>query len=731
MEIPADIPALSPPPGPNAARNPRILIVDDNPAIHEDFCKILGAEASDSSFDADEIEVFGEVTRGRSLRCTFELGFASQGAQALEMVRAAKEEGYPYSLVFTDMRMPPGWDGCETTVRLWQVDPDLQIVICTAYSDRSWEEMMEKFQSPERVLILKKPFDAVEVLQLAHALTEKWSLLQSARRNTEQLERMVLARTQELREANARLQSEIAIRHHAEERVREQAGLLDKAQDAIFVHDLDERVLFWNRSAERLYGLATETVLGYPLPASLSPEPSLFAEARKITLEKGDWTGDLAQRTATGREFIVESRWTLVRDDAGQPKSILVINTDVTETRRLEQNMLRAQRMECIDTLAGGIAHDLNNVLQPVVLSIDTLTPRLPDPESTAIFQMMRANILRGTSLIRQLLLFARGSEGPRMTVQAATLVREISGVVQTTFPKTIFYAGPGDVSSCWPLLGDPTQLYQVLLNLCLNARDAMPHGGQLSLTVENVEVDDVTAATQPDAQPGRHVAFTLTDTGCGIPPHLRAKIFDPFFTTKDVGQGTGLGLSTSLSIVQSHGGFITVQAGQNGGTCFRVFLPVNPETVEGEAPFRLPQAEETPRGSGERILVVDDEPTVRSAMKQTLECFGYEVTLAQDGVDGLRCYAEDRSGIKAVITDVAMPNMDGPALIRTLQRLDPSVKTLVTTGMASELSMQSLRSLGITQVITKPCDGLVILRALHELLHGESSASQLRPAHS
>ncbi|MEO7319256.1 MAG: PAS domain S-box protein, partial [Chthoniobacteraceae bacterium] len=375
--------------------NHRILVVDDNEAIHADFRKILGTDATEMDFDAEEAAVFGEsetpVQRGQ-----FEIDFALQGREALELVRAAVQRGERYAVAFMDMRMPPGWDGLETTQKLWEVDPDLQIVICTAYSDRSWEEMMDVIENPERVLILKKPFDSIEVLQFAHALTRKWELSQALTGRFADLEVLVGERTHALAISNQQLRSEISERIRAEAQIREQAALLDKARDAILVRDLDDVVLYWNASAERLYGWTAVEAVGRKVTDLIYKDPTVFLEARRIVIERGEWIGEFMHTTKDGPAIPIEGHWTLVRDDAGRPKSVLAINTDITARKNLEGQLLRSQRMESIGLLAGGIAHDLNNMLSPILMALDILQSRFPDAESRQLLDVLEASAQRG-----------------------------------------------------------------------------------------------------------------------------------------------------------------------------------------------------------------------------------------------------------------------------------------------------------------------------------------------
>jgi len=371
---------------------------------------------------------------------------------------------------------------------------------------------------------------------------------------------------------------------------------------------------------------------------------------------------------------------------------------DQTERKKLEQQFLRAQRMESVGTLAGGIAHDLNNALSPIITSIDLLKMRFTDPESAELISIIGASAQRGADMVRQVLSFARGVEGKRMELQIKHLVKEMEQIANDTFLKHIHVrtSVPFDL---WTVLGDPTQIHQVLLNLCVNARDAMPAGGTLSITAENVTLDSQYAGMNADARPGPYVALEVEDTGTGMPAAILDKIFEPFFTTKEVGKGTGLGLSTSLAIVKSHGGFIRVSSEMGKGTRFRVFLPSSSAgTGESAAETEL----QMPRGHGECILVIDDEDSVRRITRQTLEAFGYEVILAADGTEAVGIYAKRSHHIAAVITDMTMPIMDGPATIQVLRRLNPNVRVIASSGLSTTGKAQAA-ALGVPYFLPKP----------------------------
>ncbi|MDB6112687.1 MAG: Hybrid sensor histidine kinase/response regulator [Pedosphaera sp.] len=823
----------------NPKKNLRILVIDDNRAIHSDFRKILCAgQESGSKLEAAEAALFGEPAAAEE-RMHFEIDSAYQGPEGLALVQQAVQDGRPYAMAFVDVRMPPGWDGIETTARIWEAYPDLQVVICTAYSDYSWSGMVGKLGNSDRLLILKKPFDAVEVIQLANALTEKWRLLQAARSRMDLLEVMLQDRTKDLQKTNASLQAEIRERERAaealreseeryqllfrknplpmwafdlntlaflevnetaveeygysaqefltmtlkdirppeeipnllkalgeaplppphsllakhrrkdgtiidveinsrellfsgrearlvlannvserklaEERIHEQATLLDLAHDAIFVQDLEGRIQFWNKGAERLYGWTAREAAGTSIVQLLSPDGGASSRAaEKVLLEQGEWSGELRKRTKGGQEVIVDSRWTLLRDKLNHPRSVLVINTDVTERKRLEAQFLRSQRMEGIGTLATGMAHDLNNILAPILISAGTLRYELVAEDREMAIDRIEMSVKRGADIIQQVLTFGRGVSGERVAVNPADLMEDLSKIIGQTFPKNIALAESIN-AKLWPIIGDKTQIHQVLLNLSINARDVMPNGGELSLLAKNVLVNEAFAARHAPLQPGPYVELQIKDTGCGIPSADLERIFDPFFTTKEFGKGTGLGLSTVLGIVKSHHGIVLVESELKRGSTFKVLLPASPEVVESVKPGIVSTLT---RGEGQVILIVDDEVNIVSATQRMLEQYGYKVLVANSGQEALRIFTRHDQPIELVITDIMMPGMDGLALIQALKKIDPRIKILPSSGLGKDLGgnlrAAELESLGVRCFLAKPYTAEKLLTGLH-----------------
>src|SRR5207237_5037035 len=299
-----------------------------------------------------------------------------------------------------------------------------------------------------------------------------------------------------------------------------------------------------------------------------------------------------------------QSRWTLVRDSEGRPKSVFVINTDVTEQKNLETQFLRTQRMESIGTLAGGIAHDLNNVLSPILMGVELMKVKIKDEHSQQLLTTMAASARRGSDMVKQVLTFARGHVGERSVLQISYLIREMQKIVKETFPKAIDFNT--EIEDLWPILGDATQIHQIILNLWVNASDAMPDGGSIIVRAKNVTLSQAEAAKFAGAKPINYVLLSTTDTGTGIPPAIIDKIFEPFFTTKEIGKGTGLGLSTVISIVKSHGGFVDLKTDVGKGSSFNVYLPAA-ELAATSAASSTPS--EQLLGKGETIMIVDDEP--------------------------------------------------------------------------------------------------------------------------
>lgn len=498
---------------------------------------------------------------------------------------------------------------------------------------------------------------------------------------------------------------EVTERKLAEERIRQQASLLDQAQDAIMVCDLNLMLLYWNRGAEHIYGYAVDEVLGCEINDILcADEP--FRPQRDGS---DSWQNEFVHHTKSGNAINVMSRWTLVRNDRGQPDYFLITNTDVTEQRKSEAHLFRAQRLESIGILAGGIAHDLNNVLSPIFMSVDMLRLRDPGPEAEKWLCMIRDSAERGAELIKQVLTFARGFGGERVTLQIRHIVKEILGVLGQTLPKNIEvrYDLPSDLDL---ISADPTHLHQILLNLCINARDAMAGGGLLLITAENVNVDAQLASRNPEAVPGKYVRIDIEDSGAGIPAELLPKIFDPFFTTKEIGKGTGLGLSTTLMIVRGYGGFLNVVSEVGKGSTFSIYLP----SIEVDAESMLvSRSRDLPFGMGELVMIVDDEEAIREAARATLESYGYQVVTARNGLEAKELFERRDREIEVILTDMAMPVMGGGELIEHVRSASPHQRFIVMSGLIDRSGSAEMEAKGVEAILSKPFTAEVLLKAV------------------
>lgn len=486
----------------------------------------------------------------------------------------------------------------------------------------------------------------------------------------------------------------------AAERIREQAALLDQTRDAVLVVDLENKILYWNKAAERVYGWTAAEVIGRTARDLLYRDPVPLDAAVESLLESGHWSGELHNLTKKGKVMIIESRWTLLRNDQDAPKSILAVNTDVTERREMEAQLRRAQRMESVGTLASGIAHDFNNLLVPIVMGVDLIQRMDPGEKVAPILKAMEESARRGTDFVRQVLSFARGVEGQRVSLKIDAIVGEVQSIVANTFPKNVTFQRSIE-TELWPIVGNATEINQILLNLCVNARDAMADRGCLKVSARNVKVDEQFAAMSSGARAGNYVALEVTDEGCGMSRDIVERVFDPFFTTKAAGKGTGLGLSTARGIVQSHGGFVSVYSELGKGSAFTVYLPAE---IGLPAPTVSALKMETlPRGNGELILIVDDETSILNITRQTLEVFGYKVMVATDGAQAIGRYAPRQAEVSLVLTDMAMPIMDGPALIAALNRINPDVRIIAASGLNTEAKSSLRIQTGVKHFLAKP----------------------------
>ncbi|HEV7428027.1 MAG TPA: PAS domain S-box protein [Thermoanaerobaculia bacterium] len=510
--------------------------------------------------------------------------------------------------------------------------------------------------------------------------------------------------------------------HETERRFRE---MLDNLELISIMLDKEGGVVYCNDYFLRMTGWSREEVLGTDfserfLPADVAGEMrklflALLADGKEVLHH----TNEI--KTRSGERRLIQWNNSLLYSTTGEAIGVASIAEDITDRAQLEKQLFRAQRLESLGTLAGGIAHDLNNLLLPILMGVTLLKRFGPNAPSMQAIENIERSVKRGSELVKQVLLFARGGQTSRETVRIGDVVREIHAIINSTFPKdiTLEMAIPKDVH---PVTGDATQLTQVLLNLCVNSRDAMPQGGNILISARNHVLSEAEALRHGALPRGDYVVFEVADTGEGMSKEIIDLIFDPFFTTKAVGSGTGLGLSTVQGIVSNHGGFVAVSSAPGEGSTFTIYLPARIPQPEQAAPPVDTTA--VPQGNGELILLVDDDASVLSITQQTLQEFGYNVVAAEDGAQAIGIFSRQHDEIDLVLTDMAMPIIDGFALIAALNRIGRDPRVIATTGNPSAPTMTKIAKSGVAHILVKPYTAEHLLRTIATVL-AEPEAGQ------
>jgi signal transduction histidine kinase/DNA-binding NtrC family response regulator len=764
---------LPPPTGlPKQALTPsihRILVIDDTVAIHDDFRKILAGDDA-GPLDQTEAELFG-VAKPSAHSSKFVLDSAYQGQEGLQLLQQAAAARNPYSLAFVDIRMPPGWDGIETIAQLWAVDPDLQVVISTAYSDYSWSEIAERFGATDNLVILKKPFDNIEVLQLTHALTKKWTLTRQAKRQVEALDEIVRERTEQLRASNQELLLEVSERKRAEDRIKAFSDLGEKLSAtktaraaAEIIVEVADQLLGWDSCLLELYSaredllchlLSADVLNGkrtscYPKEDLTVPTPLgrkaikeggqlvLKEDARKMHLgsipfgdasrpsasilvvpirNKGDVVGVLSIQSYQPGFYDHDSLATLqaLADHCGG--ALDRIKTE--EALQATQAQLRqSQKLEAIGQLAGGVAHDFNNLLT-VIRGNTELVLMSPGQLQAGAVECLNQSVAaadRAAKLTRQLLAFSRKQVMQSQPLHLGEVVSNMSKMLHRIIGEHIELQYTSEPAL--PLVqADAGMLEQVLVNLAVNSRDAMPRGGRLVISTGVVEFDTARARTHEEARPGRFVTLNVADSGSGIAPEHLPHIFEPFFTTKDVGKGTGLGLATVYGIVKQHQGWIEVDTKVGSGSTFTLFLPV----ILAQSPGKLTiEGAARPPGGKETILLVEDEDAVRLLTRRLLETLGYTVHEAESGRAALELCHGRGLRMDLLLTDIIMPEgLTGRELAEQLRRDHPSLKVIFTSGYSGDVLGHDTEFVRQTnsRFLAKPCPPTVLLQTIRDYL--------------
>jgi two-component system, cell cycle sensor histidine kinase and response regulator CckA len=496
-----------------------------------------------------------------------------------------------------------------------------------------------------------------------------------------------------------------------------QSILLDLVTDAIVLWSIEGEVKYWNRSAERMYGWLAVEAIGQQIGNSLCRHHDpLYQMAMEQTLERGEWSGELQLLNRDGKNVTVASHWYAIVATPGTPRAILTIDSDITEHKLLERQFLRAQRLENLGTLASGIAHDLNNILTPIVAITELLPLRLKnlDDRTQKLLTTLAENSKRGRELVAQILTFARGGDGEHTILQPRHLLAEVMQIARQTFPRSIEISLQIESTNLWTLSADANQLHQVLINLCVNARDAMPEGGNMTIMAENIILSDRYSKLHFNAHRGAYVAIMVADTGVGIQPELLDRIFEPFFTTKAIGKGTGLGLSTVRTIVHNHQGFVDVSSQVGKGSQFRFYLPAI-EHMEPECKHSVLPAL---TGNGELILIVDDEPSIREILGTTIESYEYQSITAKDSQQAIDLYAQHHQEIQIILLDYMMPGGNPRHTIAQLHSIDPNVRIIIMSGLSAHEIASHNQGESSQVFLAKPFSTQDLLHALKAVLN-------------
>jgi PAS domain S-box-containing protein len=706
----------------NQDKNRRVLVIDDNRAIHDDFRKILSAaSATSAALDTTEAALFG-AGASPLVEIQFEVDSAYQGQDGLLLVEKALALGRPYAMAFVDVRMPPGWDGVETSRKIWKLDADIQIVLCTAYSDYSWGEMFEKLGRRDGLLILKKPFDAVEASQLANALTEKWWLHQQYRQKMEELEIRVAVRTLELKQANLDLKTEVSEHQRAEESLRLLGSAVQQSKDSMIITDaqLDwpgPRILFVNPAFTKMTGYTAKDAIGETPRILQGPktDKNVLSQLRQ-NLQRGETSeGEAINYRKDGNEFIIEWQVAPIRDASGNTTHFVAIQRDITARKRFEAQLFQSQRMETVGKLAGGVAHEFNSILTAILGQSELLQGDLPAGSSQAqSASEINQAAGRAAALTRQLLAYGRKQILQPEPLNLNKVLAGMDGMFHHLMGGDVsIQIVPG--SGLQLVKADAGQIEQVIMNMAINAREAMPNGGKFTLETANVSFEQESVGRYTEMRVGDYVMLAVTDTGAGMSEEVKARVFEPFFTTKPVGQGNGLGLSTCYGIVKQSGGHISVYSEPGRGATFKVYLPqIQHQAAHPSQHLASPQL---PRGT-ETILLVEDDPALREMAGALLRRLGYTVWAAANGIEALSLKQQREIGhIDLMFTDVVMPHMSGKELADRVQALHPHTRVLFTSAYTeTAIVHQGVLNKGVA-LLQKPFTPSALARKVREML--------------
>ncbi|MEW6218699.1 MAG: response regulator [Thermodesulfobacteriota bacterium] len=677
----------------------RILIIDDDRDVWQAFRDVLSPEETEEGTASRRMDsLLGRRPPAVGQAPAFELVFADQGEDGYQKVVEARQEDRPYAVAFVDVRMPPGWDGVKTATAIRATDPAIELVIVTAYADRSREEMVAAIGAPERLLFLRKPFDADELLQMALSLSSKWRLA-----------RQEEATRQELASSRARFRD-----------------LVETISDFVWEMDSQGRYTYCSPVCSRLFGRSPDELLGQFFSQALLPEvdrQTCHQHLQHCVATGRGYAGlERSCLHADGRTVFVESSAMPVLNERGALIGFRGIDRDITERKReeiaraqLEEQYRQSQKMEALGTLAGGIAHDLNNVLAPIIMSAELIAMGLgPQDPVRDRLRVITESAQRAADLIRQILVFSRKQVLEPKVVDLNRVINAFFKLLRRLMRSDLEIVLELE-PELWPVDADVSMMEQVILNLMVNARDAIHGQGRIELRTRNETVEQPIPDVEHRLFAGSFVVLSVTDDGCGMNEAVQARIFDPFFTTKAAGKGTGLGLSTVYGIVTQHGGHLRLVSRPEAGSTFSVYLPRSAHTTQGaEAAIH-----QVPRGGTETILLVEDNDEVRRMAASTMEAYGYRVLTAVNGAQGLEVFRRNPGLVHLLLTDIVMPQLDGRSLADMVRAERPELPVILMSAYPPDFVAENVAPFPF-QFLQKPFRPADLARLLRNVLDQE-----------
>ena len=611
----------------------------------------------------------------------YRLEFALSASEAIEMIEEYANEGILPALVISDQIMP-NMKGDEFFITLHQKYPKTMKIMLTGHA--GLESAVNAINHADLFRYLTKPWEEEDFLLTIEKAIQQYFLIEN------------------LEIKNKELQEEIKERIKAEEKILEQAILLDISTDAILVQDnSSDKITYSNKAAREIYGWTEDEILTKSASILMDPEHlQQYQDALKTVQKYGKWSGDLYHRTQSGDFLFVESRWTAMRSHNKKQNSILMVNTDVTEKRKIQMRIQRSQRLESLGTLASSFAHDLNNILTPIRMANAMLKKDYCNSDNNFMFESVEEAVMQSRDLINQILEFARGSKSKSKDINLDLLVHDlIKFGTDTIFPSSIKIE-TNFPENLWTIKGDRAQLHQIFLNICVNARDAMPDGGVLRIKGSNVNLDCDYVTDRFTVPENAYVVVNITDTGSGIKQDLIDKIYEPFFSTKDDGKGSGIGLWTVFNNIKNHDAFIEVNSKPGRGTNFKLYFPVVEDVHAERKPSLKTSVIHINRFT---VLIIEDNASYRSFIKELLETFNYDTIAAGNGKEALEFYEKYYEEIEVVVVDMQLPVMDGATTITQLRKINPSLKIIPISGLPIDSYRDVLSESDLKLFLEKP----------------------------